>query len=549
MDGVPVEPLVTDTRARLDLPRPLAAGGGRVIIEMGFEFEIPYPGANRMGLLEHPDGDIFELAQWFPHVVRYDDVFGWNTLPYLGRGEFYTDHGDYRVTITVPEDHIVVATGELENPSTVFEGDELVAYETAVTSDMPVWIRRPEAARERATRGGSGRRSWTFTASDVRTFAWASSAAFCLDGAGIGVRGREGRVLCLSAYPPREATLWGPDHMDLPDEEGGRSAGSTRMIRHAIAFYSGFFGYPYPYPTMTNVMGAEYGMEYPMIMFCQGSYFDDDGLMATDPDERRSRRLGLFGVTDHEVLHTWFPMVVNTDERRHAWMDEGLNTFGNIYSERAWRVRRGEPEAPSLVERVAALMPEYRGGPTILTEADRVGRWGVVGYLMYGKAGVGLYILREQILGPERFDAAMHAYVNDWAYRSPRPADFFRTMENAAGEDLSWFWRTWFADSGVMDFAVASISSRGDRRDPEDEDRFLPATVVIEDRGDIPMPVTYRVTYADGSTEDRTLAVEAWYGGRRATDAWDTGGRRVASVEIDPDRVMPDVDRGNNARR
>lgn len=569
INGTDVTPQISDTRAKLVLPSPLAPAGGRLTIDLTFEFQVPFPGSNRMGILEHPEGDIFELAQWFPHVIKYDDVHGWNTLPYLGRGEFYSDHGDYTLSITAPASMVVVATGDLQNPGEVFTPAQADRYRSGLASDTPVWVRSPDDVRaDLASAKPAGTKTWRFASTNVRTVAFAAADSFCLDVAGVTLpSGR--RVRCMSAFPPLEASLWGHmvpiDTAKVPnatDDERNGWAGSTESIRHAIEFYSAFFGYEFPDPAMTNVFGVEPGMEYPMIVFCGPSYFAKeegqrrDGttlavgdLEDPEPKDRRNTRAGLFGVTDHEVLHTWFPMVVSNDERRHAWMDEGFNSFGNIYSGRAFEAKHGvrehweEPDADAFGQRMRA----NAGKPAIMTPPDRVAAWGLVGYLMYAKTATGLYILRENILGHDRFDHAMHAYVNTWAYKSPQPADFFRAMENAAGEDLSYFWRGWFAESGTVDFAIDEIESRGG---PATDDADAePAVIEIEDHGDIPMPLLVRITYTDGTTQDLRVPAEVWYAGREHDLVFDTAGRRVDSAELDPEGWIPDVKPRNNRAR
>jgi hypothetical protein len=290
---------VYDTVARIDLPEAISPRGGALELDLEWTFVIPERVFRRFGIEETAHGEIFEAAQWFPSVAVYDDVHGWNTLPYLGTGEFYTNFGDYDVSLTVPWDHLVVATGSLENPDEVYTKTQLERLSRARSSDETVVIRSAEEVGDPASRPESaGTLTWHFRAHDVRTFAWASSPAFVLDGANAD------GVLCQSAYPQESRPLWEK---------------STQMLRSAILGY-GKRWYRYPYPVATNVSGPEPGMEYPMIIFCQAQQDDHD----------------LFGVTAHEIGHNWFPMLVNTDERRHAWMDEGFNTFINYYADEDW---------------------------------------------------------------------------------------------------------------------------------------------------------------------------------------------------------------------
>lgn len=498
-----------DTLARVELPEPI--GPGEVFeFELDFSFEMP-PHLRRMGAEEVGDGVIFEYAQWFPQVCKYDDVNGWNTLPYLGTGEFYTDYGDYSVALTVPRTHIVGATGALVNPHDVMTDEQYARWQRASQSGETVVIRSVEEIGDPASRpAGEGKLTWRFRSENTRTFAWASSEAFVWDACAANVTGVNGvsrTVLCQSLYP-REAKVWRHDH------EGG---GSTQFIKHSIEFYSDFV-YPYPYPSMINVNGPEGGMEYPGIIFCGA----------------RENVDGLFGVTDHEVGHSWFPMIINSDERRHVWMDEGFNSFINLYSRAAWRgeeVDAGRAEQQTL-RVMAAAHPQ-----AMATAPDRMwGRW--LGTLGYRKPALMLHLLREVVLGPERFDAAFREYARRWVFKSPQPADFFRTMEDAAGADLAWFWRGWVLEAATLDQSVDGFGTTG----PDQ------AWATFTSRGRMVMPVLYRVTYSDGTSEDRRAPVEAFGPTDRWRAWWNPRGRRVTKVEVDPDGLMPDVDRTNNER-
>lgn len=505
---------IYDTVARLDLPAPVAAGGGTVRFTIAWKFVVPPYGSDRMGISEVADGPIFQLAQWFPAVAKYDDVHGWNTLPYLGTGEFYTDFGDYSVEIDVPASHLVAAAGVLQNPEDVLTAQQRERLSSARASSETVAIRSLDEVRDPGSRpaGNSGRLTWRFKAGDIRTFAWSSSSSFIWDacflpGAGVGSGGVFGRgegVLCQSFYP-REATAWSK---------------STQYVRDSIEHYSRMW-YAYPYPTAINVNGIVGGMEYPMVSYC-GARTDDRGL---------------WGVTTHEFGHNWFPMFVNTDERRHAWMDEGFNTFMNYYHQLERfpdeLPRRGHPRRWSRENPNPFTQP-------IQTPADLLVQ-GTLGATQYAKTAVGLVLLREGILGEERFDAAFKEYIRRWAFKSPRPWDFARTMENAAGADLGWFWRGWFYSPAIMDQAVTTVMQ------PEGESRN--ARVTFVNRGELIMPVVYRVDYTDGTSETRRLPVQVWAQGDSWTTTWDTKGRKIKGVTLDPDEQFPDVDLGNNVWR
>ncbi|MEM7201265.1 MAG: M1 family metallopeptidase [Planctomycetota bacterium] len=482
---------VYDTMMRVDLPEPLASGG-RFAFEIAWQFTVPERVFRRYGTQEVEKGIVWELAQWFPAVAVYDDVHGWNTLPYLGAGEFYTNFGTYDVSITVPRDHLVVATGLLQNEAEVYTATQLERLARAKQSEETVIIRDADEVGDPASRpAGEGPLTWRFHADDVRTFAWAASDAFILDAASLG------DILVQSAYPEESLPVWGK---------------STQMLRAAMKGYSERW-FPYPYPAATNVSGVEGGMEYPMIVFCRGS-----------------SEAPLWEVTTHEIGHNWFPMVVNTDERRHAWMDEGFNTFINTYSRADWFDRASHPPTGSF----AGMMRRGVDVP-IMTYADRLDGMRL-GLLQYMKAGTGLRILREHVLGPERFDAAFRTYIRRWAFKSPRPADFFRTMEDAAGADLAWFWRGWFMEGASLDQGIDRVrQARGKR----------PARISFVNLGRMVMPLHFQVTFEDDTKQDYQLPVEIWYQSDRVTKSLDVK-KRVRAVRIDARQAFPDRARRNN---
>jgi len=486
-----------------------------------FEFEVDYsfpvpPDLRRMGMEEVEDGKIYELAQWIPQVCKYDDVNGWNTLPYLGSGEFYTDFGSFDVSITVPRNYLVSASGMLTNPDDVLTSVQISRLAEAEASDEPVWIVTEEEIGTDEIRPGDAESfTWDFHIDDARTFAWAASDAFMWDAVGATVTGLDGvdRIVRCQSLFPVEAEVWGND-----DEHGG----STRYIKHSIEFYSDWL-YPYQYPVMSNINGPEGGMEYPGIIFC-GS---------------RTNHKGLFGVTDHEVGHNWFPMLVNSDERRYMWQDEGFNTFINVYSKAAWY---GEDPDIKRHARQTSELCSAHNPQAIITAPDRAWpRW--VGKMMYRKTGYGLYLLREFILGQERFDPAFAQYIEWWAFKHPQPSDFFRTIEDAAGVDLSWFWRGWFAEPMSLDLGIVAVEPV---RDDPKANYYDTVVIVLESLGEMVMPVHMEIVYDDGAVEERTLPVEVWHVTTRWNVGVSTGGRRIESVTIDPGEILPDIDRSNN---
>ena len=481
---------VYDTMGLLELPKPLMANGGKFSFEIEWSFVIPKNVFRRFGIRKYKKGTVIEIAQWIPQVAVYDDVNGWNTLPYLGSGEFYTNIGDFNVNITAPRDFVVVATGVLQNTNRVFTPSQAKALGKAKKSDETVMIiSKEEVGQDDSRPEGDGPLTWKFEAESVRTFAWACSDAFILDAASVD------GVLVQTAYPEEGGKVW---------------AKATQMMCKAIAGYNRRL-IPYPYPVATNVLGPEGGMEYPMIVFCNGS-----------------RERGVYGVTTHEIGHNCFPMMINTDERRHAWMDEGFNTFINGYSTEDWfgPQRKNENDPADF-----AFMMQMAGSVPIVTAPDKLPAM-ALGLLEYSKTGVGLTLLRETIVGPERFDFAFKQYMNRWKFKSPQPADFFRTIEDAAGIDLAWFWRGWFMEAGLLDQAISGVGKKNDR-------------IRFDNLGELVMPLHYRITYTDGSTEDFKKPVEIWYQSNQIIVNL-TSNKEIAEVEIDHHRLFPEMNRDDN---
>ncbi len=533
VDGAPASFNIYGTVGRIDLPTPIQARGGNVQVEISWAFNIPAYGSDRMGVDDVEDGAIFQIAQWFPCACVFDDVHGWNTLPYLGQGEFYTNFGSYDVRLTVPASHVVAATGELQNADEVLPTAQRERLSTARSTGETVLIRAADEPMSggQASDESANVKTWHFAAKDVRTFAWASSSAFVWDacfvpGGGIGSSGDPGRgggTLCQSFYPKEAAALWGAE---------GQGGGSTQMLRRSLEHY-GKMWYAYPYPSASNVNGIVGGMEYPMILFCGGR----------SPDGER----GLWGVTTHELGHNWFPMMINTDERRHAWMDEGFNTFMNYYATLERYPddlpRRGNPRRWARDHRKPTSQP-------IDLPADQV-EPGTLGDQQYGKTATGLVLLREGVLGPDRFDRAFREYLGRWAFKSPRPWDFFRTMQDVSGEELGWFWRGWFYETGVLDQSIATVMQPGGAAGG-DAGESRSARVTIENRGELVMPVVFKVTYDDETTEVRHLPVAVWFSSNSWQTQWDTRDaagkvRFIQKLELDPEENYPDINLKNDA--
>lgn len=499
------EHLITDTRMQVFLPEPLQPNGGKTTVTIDYSYIVPTHGADRTGVLETRNGKIFAIAQWFPRVAVYDDILGWNVQPYTGPGEFYLEFGDYEVEITAPSNHIVVMGGELLNPKEVYTDEQLKRLEQAKKSDETVIIRSAEEVTEPSSRPqNQGELTWRFKLQRAHDVAWASSPAFIIDGAKINLPSGN-TSLALSAYP-------------VESNGGNAWERSTEYTKASIEFYSNTL-MEYPYPVAINVAADVGGMEYPAIVFC--SY--------------ESKARGLWGVTDHEFGHIWFPMIVGSNERLHAWMDEGFNTFINDLSTEAFN--NGEYHRPmGEANRLAQALTRPDLEPVMSAPQNMQER--NIGILAYFKPAFGLNLLRNEILGPERFDRAFKAYLHRWAYRHPTPDDFFRTMENVAGENLNWFWRGWFKHNWRFDQGIVMVTT--DASDPNDK-----GMITIENFEKMPMPVVVDITTESGKVHRVRLPVEIWERNNKWTFKAPTD-ENIVTVQLDPDKVYPDHNPDNN---
>ncbi len=495
VEGTTFSTYLWDTMLRLDLQRPVAPSE-TIELTVAWHFTVPENGAARMGR----DGRLYEIAQWYPRLAVYDDVHGWNTLPYIGPGEFYLEYGDIHARLTVPAGYIVAATGELQNPDEVLTPDQRARLQRAMQGDDPVAvITAAEAATERATSSPRETATWRFAARNVRDFAFAAAPNFQWDAVRADV-GTGRPVLVQTFYRPGAAN-W---------SEG------IAMARHAIRGHSRWL--PYAYPQASAVEGPIQGMEYPMIVF-------------VPPDTSRH---SLSWVMMHELGHEWFPMMVGSDERRYPWMDEGFNSFIDLYTVADWWQR--DPHADSVLNgpltSYAANAVPGREQPLITIPAEVHDLY----WTAYQKPALMLRLLREEVLGPEAFDAAFREYARRWAFRHPQPADFFRTMENVSGRALDWYWRQWVYTTSRLDQVAVGFTLL-----PHDSVR-----ITLENRREMVMPAELKVTFFDGTSETRRIPIEMWNYGRRFTLRMGTGGKRVRAIELDPRHAYPDVDRGNN---
>lgn len=495
--------VISDTRMQVRLPQPLAANGGKVSLRIKYNYTVPQDGSDRTGVLQTRYGKIFAIAQWYPRMCVFDDVEGWNTLPYLGAGEFYLDYGDFDFSITAPANMVVVGSGELTNAKEVLSATEYNRYRQAFNSDKTVII-RSAADIENGSINKPGTRTWRFKIDNARDASWAASSAFIWDGARMNLQNGK-KAIAMSVYPV---------------ESNGNNGWerSTEYVKGAIEGYSKRW-FNYPYPSAVNVACNVNGMEYPAIVFCNS----------------RSRAGGLWGVTDHEFGHIWFPMIVGSNERKYGWMDEGFNTFINGISSKDFN--NGE-YARSQNNTVATY--RYMFGPnseTMMSEPDAL-KEANIGMALYFKPGYALGLLRNNILGEKRFDYAFRLYIQRWAYKHPTPWDFFRTMENAAGEDLGWFWRGMFIHNYKLDQAITSVTYVND--DPANG-----ALVTIRNLDKMVMPVYLKYTTVDGNSTTIYIPVEVWQNGSTWIQKLKTN-QKLSSVEINPGNIFPDINDANN---
>ncbi|MEO1310295.1 MAG: M1 family metallopeptidase [Pseudomonadota bacterium] len=446
---------IVGTLMRIDLPRPLRPNQSTTFeIDWAFNMVEENAVSARNGYEHFPDdereggNDIFLLAQWFPRMIAYSDYEGWHNKEFLGRGEFTLEFGDYEVAITAPADHIVASTGELQNPGEVLTTQQRRRLQDARDAEKPVYVVTPEEALENEKEGTDDTKTWRFRAQNVRDFAWASSRKFIWDAQGYEQGGDvQPFVMAMSFFPKEGDPLW--------------SRYSTQAVIHTMEEYSKL-SFDYPYPTAQSVNGPVGGMEYPMITFNgPRTTLQDDG--------ERTYSLGtktfLIGVVIHEIGHIYFPMTVNSDERQWTWMDEGLNTFLEGVAEMTWNPDEGEISFGRIrPEDMVPYMTSSVQVP-IMTQSDSVLR---LGPNAYGKPAVALHILRETVLGRELFDFAFREYSRRWAFKRPTPSDFFRTMEEASGVDLDWFWRGWFYTTDHVDISLDRVyQMRLDTEDPD----------------------------------------------------------------------------------
>lgn len=585
---------INQTMMRVDLDKPLVPNGG-FVMEIKWHYNLNnrelIGGRSGYELFEEENNAIYTIAQFYPRMAVYSDIDGWQNKQFLGRGEFALPFGDFDVKITVPADHTVAATGQLQNEKEVLEQKHLNRLEEAKSASQPVEIVTEEEAEEIEKGRSKEMKTWHFKANDVRDFGWASSRKFIWDAQGVPFGDRT--VLAMSYYPKEANPLWGQY--------------STATVKHTLETYSKYT-FDYPYPVAISVNATSIGMEYPMICFNFGR---------TEEDGTYTERMkyGVISVIIHEVGHNWFPMIVNSDERQWTWMDEGLNVYLQYLTEqefeRGYPSRRGEPRK----------IVDYMKGDKdfispIMTNSESIHQFG---NNAYGKPATALNILRETVVGRELFDFAFKTYANRWKFKHPSPADFFRTIEDATAVDLDWFWRGWFFTNDHVDIgidyvqyarltapeaggkkmaareakeeeaqSISDIRNRQDitetlverdtslidfystydeneitERDREEFKAFLndltaEERALLEDNrhfyeisftnhGGLVMPILVQFTFADGSTEMKKVPAEIWKMGDESVTKVFVLDQKATKIVLDPYQQTADVDLSNNA--
>lgn len=494
---------VSDTRMQVWLPKRLAAKTGLLQIKINYSFIIPEYGTDRMGRLQTKNGWVYEIAQWYPRMCVYDDVLGWNTLPYLGAGEFYLEYGNIDYTITAPSNLILAGSGGLENAAEVLTPAVLKKYTQAKSSEKTVEIVSADDLSGSAYHPAKPTLSWHFVCNNTRDVAFAASKAFIWDAARINLPSGK-KSLAQSVYPVESA-----------GEKAWKR--STEFVKACIELYSKEW-YEFTYPSATNVAGIVGGMEYPGIVFCSW----------------KSTGGGLWGVTNHEFGHNWFPMIVGSNERKYPWMDEGFNTFINGVDTKEFN--NGEFNGKMDVQKMAPYLFK-KDADAIMTIPD-VTQNSFLGVAAYQKPGTGLDILRNHILGVERFDSAFRTYIARWAFKHPTPWDFFRTMENVSGEDLSYFWRGWFLTNSKLDQGVTEIKY-------VDNDPAKGVLITLVNKEQLVLPVPLLIEQENGKTDSITLPVEIWQRGGKWIFQY-ASSSKIKKVTIDPNHDYPDINPANN---
>ncbi|MGI8599808.1 MAG: M1 family metallopeptidase [Chitinophagaceae bacterium] len=501
------QPIITDTKMQIRLNNPILPKGDVITIKLDYNFSIPPLG--RLGRLYTPTGMVYQIAQWFPRMCVYDDNVGWNTLPYLGQGEFYCNYGDYEYFITAPSDLLIFGSGDLQNPTKVLSAEQINRLKQASTSDKTVTIIGADDIAKNVTRSGNKETlTWHFKMKNSRDVAFAAGKGLIWDAAKVDLpSGR--KVLAMSAYPQESIgdTAW---------------SRSTEYLKQSIEIYSKNF-FEYPWNNAVSIGGAAGGIEYPGMIF----------------NNYRRSKAALWFLISHEIGHNWFPMIVGSNERKYMWMDEGLNTYINYRANEFFN--NGEYlDAPVYSNKNFFASLDYNSfmfyKDPLMTFSDAMDR--SEHYQYYGKTAYGLNLLRNVVVGEDRFDYAFKKFTEAWAFKHPTPYDFFQSINNAVGEDLNWFWKGWFFTTWKLDQAVKDVKYI-------DNDPSKGSLISIENKGKMILPVLIKIVQVNGATGNLHLPVEVW----QRNDVWIFKYPSTVEIEqiiLDPDNKLPDVDRTNN---
>lgn len=504
-----VQPVITDTRMQLRLQAAMQPKGGKISVKINFSFKIPLDGAGRFGRQYTKDGVIYQIAQWYPRMCVYDDVEGWNTLPYMGLGEFYCDYGDYEYYVTAPSEMIIYGSGDLQNPTEVLTSEEIKRLATAAKSDKTVTIIAADEVGKASMRPTTkGNLTWHFSLKNARDVAWAAGKGMIWDAAKINLpSGR--KAVAMSCYPVES----------VGDKAWSRS---TEYLKGAIEIYSKNF-FEYPWNVAVSSAGITGGMEYPGMIF--NSY-----------KETKAR---LWFLVAHEIGHNWYPMIVGSNERKYMWQDEGLNVYidfiaNDLFNNGEYKTDPSYFEKGFFASRDYEQFMQYKD--PLMTVSDAMDE--EQHYQYYGKTAYGLNLLRTVVVGKERFDYAFRKYTEAWAFKHPTPYDFFHAINNAAGEDLNWFWKEWFFTTWKLDQAVTAVTY-------VDNDPSKGALITIDNKGKMILPAIIKVIQSNGEAATIQLPVDIWQRGGVWTFKYPST-TKIKTVILDPENVLPDVDRKNN---
>ena len=507
-----VQPVITDTRMQIRLNHSVASKGGKIDIKMKYTFVIPEHGSDRTGRMQTDKGPIYEVAQWYPRMCVYDDLEGWNTLPYMGMGEFYCEYGDFDYYVTVPAAMFVYGSGDLQNPKEVLTIEEIKRLELATKSDESVYIiKTNEIGKPEMRPTNKGNLTWHFTMKNTRDVAFVASNGLVWDAAKINLpSGR--KALAMSAYPPEVDVMDGYKR-------------TTEYLKNSVEIFSEKY-FEYPWNTAYNIGGSVPGMEYPGMSL----------------NHYKEKTASLWFLVAHEIGHSWYPMIVGSNERKYPWQDEGLNVFINLVATEIFN--KGEyANDPFFLRKSSWFIMDVDSLKVqqhpLMTVGDAMSANEDNGlYTYYKKTAYGLKLLRNQVLGKDRFDYAFKKYTEAWAFKHPSPYDFFNCMNNAAGDDLNWFWKEWFFTNWTLDQSVSKVTYL-------DNDPIKGALITIENNDKMIMPAIVKVIQSNGKTETIKLPVEIWQRGKTWTFKYPST-TKISKIILDPENVLPDVNRKNN---